>query len=264
MKVTWASSIVAAIILAAGSAAAQSPRPPAPGGAFESLSPGNQKVALAIFDSERRADPTAASKPLSLDQIAERKRGGEGWGDLFHDMKTRGLVEDRNLGQAISRTHRVGGATAAPRRTVAPVEIATASGRTMVVGGHGRGLRGTAAGATAAGGDAEARRGRTAADDDDATAAHGRVTAADRHDDATAGHRRMTGADRDDATAAHGRVTAASGRASAAHGGVTVATRGATAAFAGATAAHGGATAAHGGATAARVSAGSHGGARAR
>lgn len=129
MKKIRMPSIVAAITLAAGVAAAQTPPPPAPGGAFESLSPGNQKIALAIFDSERHAGPTAATKPLSLDEIAQMKQGGKGWGEIFKELKSQGLVQDRNLGQAVSRMSRGGGATAAP------TEITTASGKTAIVGG---------------------------------------------------------------------------------------------------------------------------------
>ena len=132
MRKIWMPSVVAAITLAAGIAAAESPPPPAPGGAFESLSPGNQKIALAIFDSERRAGPTAATKPLSLDEIAGMKQDGKGWGEVFKEMRSQGLVQDRNLGQAVSRMSRHGGATAA--RT----EITTASGKTVMVGGKER------------------------------------------------------------------------------------------------------------------------------
>jgi len=137
MKGIRMASIVVSITLAAGIAAAQLPPPPAPGGAFESLSPGNQKIALAIFDSERRAGPAAATKPLSLDEIAEMKQGGKGWGEVFKEMKSQGLVQDRNLGQAVSRQaasqmSRGGGPTAAP------TEITTASGKTAIVGGRER------------------------------------------------------------------------------------------------------------------------------
>ena len=130
MRKIWMPSIVVAITLAAGIAAAQSPPPPAPGGAFESLSPGNQKIARAIFDSERRAGPTAATTPLSLDEIAAMKQGGKGWGEVFKEMKSQGLVQDRNLGQAVSRMTRGGGGATAARH-----EITTASGKTAIVGG---------------------------------------------------------------------------------------------------------------------------------
>ena len=133
MKGIGMSSIIAAITLAAGIAAAQTPPPPAPGGAFESLSPGNQKIALAIFDSERRGAATATTKPLSLDEIAAMKQGGSGWGEVFKQMKSQGLVQDRNLGQAVSRVSRGAG-----RATAAGTEITTASGKTVMVGGHER------------------------------------------------------------------------------------------------------------------------------
>jgi len=132
MRKIWMASTVAAITLAAGAAAAQAPPPPAPGGAFESLSPGNQKIALAIFDSEQRVGPSASTKPLSLDQIAQMKQSGKGWGEIFNGMKSQGLVQDRNLGQAVSWSSRGGGSSAT--RT----EITTASGKSVMVGGHAR------------------------------------------------------------------------------------------------------------------------------
>src|SRR6266496_4649441 len=101
MRLSWTLAIViAATTLAAGVTAAESPPTLASSGAFDSLSPGNQKIALAIFDSER---PTAAGKPLSLDQIAEMKQSGKGWGEIFKELKSQGLVQDKNLGQAVSR-----------------------------------------------------------------------------------------------------------------------------------------------------------------
>ena len=187
MKKVWLATIVVAAILAAGVAAAESPTP-APDGAFESLSPGGQKIALAIFRSERQ---TAAGKPVSLDQIAQMKQSGQGWGEIFHELKEQGLVTDKNLGQAVSRMHHSGGPTARPRtefttasgsggRTAGPrTEITTASGRTMTVGGRDpvggsdpalAGRRATAsgedrsaAGATAAGSQRTAAGGATAA-----------------------------------------------------------------------------------------------------
>ena len=137
MRKIWMPSIVVAITLAAGIAAAQSPPPPAPGGAFESLSPGNQKIARAIFDSERRAGPTAATTPLSLDEIAAMKQGGKGWGEVFKEMKSQGLVQDRNLGQAVRR-QAVSQGSRGSGGTAARTEITTASGKTAIVGGRGR------------------------------------------------------------------------------------------------------------------------------
>src|SRR3990172_8424655 len=136
MRKIWMPSIVAAITLAAGLAAAQSPPPPAPGGAFESLSPGNQKIALAIYDSERRVGPTLATKPLSLDEIAAMKQGGKGWGGVLKERRAQGLVRDRNRGQAVSR-QAVSQGSRGRGGTAARTEITTASGKTAIVGGRG-------------------------------------------------------------------------------------------------------------------------------
>jgi hypothetical protein len=156
-KIGIASTLVA-ITLAAGFASAQTP-PPAPGGPFDSLSPGNQKIALAIFDSEQRLGSTTSTTPLSLDQIAQMKQSGKGWGEIFHEMKAQRLVADKNLGQAVSRRSRGGAGSSAP-----PTEITTASGKTVTVGGNGRSQAAISSGSRRAGLD-EARgdRGTSAA-----------------------------------------------------------------------------------------------------
>src|SRR6266545_934305 len=149
MRTQWISSIVVAVSLVASVAAAQTaaapaaaPPPPAPGGAFEKLSPGNQKIALAIFDSEQRATTLAGpAKPLSLDEIAAMKQGGKGWGVIFKEMKANGLVQDKNLGQAVSRSHRLGTGTIAARTTIGPTSgrtIGPASGKTTITTASGR------------------------------------------------------------------------------------------------------------------------------
>ena len=71
-----------------------------PGGAFERLSPGNQKIARSLYDAQRRDLPVG--RRLTLDQIGAKK-GTEGWGNVFKDMKSQGLVTQKNLGQVISR-----------------------------------------------------------------------------------------------------------------------------------------------------------------
>ena len=67
-------------------------------GSFDSLSPGNQKIANALFS----AQPTTGTQtPLTRDQIADLKKT-EGWGQVFKQMKSQGLVQSKNLGQVVS------------------------------------------------------------------------------------------------------------------------------------------------------------------
>jgi hypothetical protein len=54
-------------------------------GAFQSLSPGDQKIANALFAAQPRT--TTGPARLSRDQIAALK-GSEGWGQVFSQMKT--------------------------------------------------------------------------------------------------------------------------------------------------------------------------------
>lgn len=74
-------------------------------GGFDSLSPGNQKIARALFDAQTTtttSSGTTTSQPLTLDEIAAKKQSGQGWGNIFKDMKAQGLVQEKNLGQVVS------------------------------------------------------------------------------------------------------------------------------------------------------------------
>ena len=51
-------------------------------GAFQNLSPGNQKIAQSLFDAQH---PPTGTKALTLDQIAALK-GKEGWGRVFKEI----------------------------------------------------------------------------------------------------------------------------------------------------------------------------------
>ena len=82
---------------------------PSSSGAYASLSPGNQKIARALFEAQKTSSGgTTTTKPLTLDEIAAKKRSGLGWGKIFKDMKAKGLVPQKNLGQVVSRHHRAG------------------------------------------------------------------------------------------------------------------------------------------------------------
>ncbi len=67
-------------------------------GAFEKLSPGDQKIARALFEAQTTS---GGATPLTLEQIAAKKKH-TGWGEMFKQMKAQGLVTDKNLGQAVS------------------------------------------------------------------------------------------------------------------------------------------------------------------
>src|SRR5438874_2115415 len=120
-------SHVAAILLLFGAATAdaQIAPPPNAAGAYLKLSPGNQKVARALFEAQNtsptptptksgsKTAPAPASsaaagsangpKPLTLDQIAAMKQSGTGWEQVFRQMRAQGLVADKNIGQVVTR-----------------------------------------------------------------------------------------------------------------------------------------------------------------
>jgi hypothetical protein len=96
MRTSWMLLVaVAALGVFAADALAQSS-----GGAFSKLSPGQQKIARALFDAQAPGAGSNAPKPLTLDEIA-MKRQGRGWGEIFKDMKAAGLVSDKSLGQVV-------------------------------------------------------------------------------------------------------------------------------------------------------------------
>ena len=82
-------------------------------GAYAKLSSGNAKVARALFEAQSVTPTTSPSggssttpssaKPLTLDQLAAMKQGGQSWGQIFQTMKAQGLVQDKSLGQVVSR-----------------------------------------------------------------------------------------------------------------------------------------------------------------
>jgi hypothetical protein len=103
----------------------------APEGAYSRLSAGNQKIALALFDAQQAHMPgsngtssgnatapatsatTPAAKPMTLDQIAAQKQGGHPWGEIFQTMRDQGLVQEKNLGQVVSKYQRPSAAATA-------------------------------------------------------------------------------------------------------------------------------------------------------
>ena len=120
-------SHVAAILLLFGAATADAqvaPPPPA-SGAYQKLTPGNQKVARALFEAQtvpmtttttKAGQPSVPSpatapsasgangrKPLTLDQISAMKQNGSGWEYVFRQMHAQGLLTDKNIGQVMAR-----------------------------------------------------------------------------------------------------------------------------------------------------------------
>jgi len=105
-------------------------------GAFDNLSPGNQKIARALYDAQQSNTQT-----YSRDDIAAMKQSGKGWGVVFKDMKAQGYYpEYKNLGQVISGSKHQGTSGTSGRTT-----ITTASGKSQVIGKSGKGHFGDSA-----------------------------------------------------------------------------------------------------------------------
>ena len=151
------------LVLATGLAAAQTPpgapkKPSTPqpststtqlaptsstAGAFDKLSPGNKQIARALFRAQTptatsgtttsQSAPTAKLTPLTLDQIAALKLSGQGWGEVFKQMKAQGLTQAKNLGQVVSQAR-----TPRARAGASPTASPTGSGRPTGAGARGK------------------------------------------------------------------------------------------------------------------------------
>jgi hypothetical protein len=96
---------------------------------FQALSPGEQKIARALFLAQH---PTASGPaPLSLNQIAALKQH-EGWGNVFQQMQTQGLIHAKNLGQVVSAHERSLHATAGEKGGT--VVVTKGTGRSSIAG----------------------------------------------------------------------------------------------------------------------------------
>ena len=78
-----ASRVVLAVVVALGVAVGAWAQTTSTG-AFASLSPGEQKIARALFEAQ---STSGGATPLTLDQIAAKKKEGHtGWGQVFKQM----------------------------------------------------------------------------------------------------------------------------------------------------------------------------------
>ena len=106
-------SLSAVLLVGATGVFAEPPSPPAPApamasapasNAYEALSPGNKRIAVALFEAQTSS--TADLTPLTLDQIAQERRNGKSWADVFQAMKSQGLIQAESLAQVLGRYNR--------------------------------------------------------------------------------------------------------------------------------------------------------------
>jgi hypothetical protein len=82
-------------------------------GSYERMDLGHQKIARALFEAQmpntipggaqRPKRGASAVNPLTLDQISALKENGRAWGFVFQTMRSRGLLQEDNLGQVMSK-----------------------------------------------------------------------------------------------------------------------------------------------------------------
>ena len=132
-----------AIVVTSAAAQTATTTQPAPStstpnqGAFDKLSPGNQKIARALYDAQPTSTQTSgsASKTYSLNDIAAMKQSGKGWGVIFKNMKANGQLppDVKNLGQLVSGKYQPQSSTSGS------TTITSASGKSQTTGKSGTG-----------------------------------------------------------------------------------------------------------------------------
>lgn len=107
---------IAALLLGAGAAYAETSLADDSGTElsdtnFEDVSAGNLGIASALFEGQsgETADPPSDGETAtawSMDDILQAKQDGQGWGQIFKQMKADGATDARNLGELVSRYKR--------------------------------------------------------------------------------------------------------------------------------------------------------------
>src|SRR5262249_8922482 len=98
-------SALAVVASAGAQTKAKAPVAASPSSAYDKLSLGNQKVAAALYQAQNPAVASTAhgaapaARPLTLEEIAAKRRNGQVWGQIFREMKAQGLVHEKSLGQ---------------------------------------------------------------------------------------------------------------------------------------------------------------------
>lgn len=106
--------------------------PPPPKG-FARLPPSGQMIAQALFDAQRFSAGRTPAEKWPLDRIAAERQSGLGWGQVFRVMKAEGLIDARNLNEAISIARHLG--PGGPHRArYAEVSVSLGYGHTVLVG----------------------------------------------------------------------------------------------------------------------------------
>lgn len=126
---------------------------------YDALSPGNKMIARSLFDAQGQtgggltasanAETPEASR-WTLEQIAAARAEGQGWGEIFQQMKADGVITAKSLGQVVSRHHvtphaqsaatgtgtapTTGASTSAARSTPRSVLITSATNDVSVAG----------------------------------------------------------------------------------------------------------------------------------
>jgi hypothetical protein len=101
----------------------------APAGRFDALAAADQKIARALFLAQQVT--AAGPAPLSLDQVAAL-RDGASWSKVLKDMRSRGLVEAKNLDEVIDAEARAPGKVGGAKGKL--VTVTRGSGNSTAIG----------------------------------------------------------------------------------------------------------------------------------
>lgn len=84
-------------------------------GAFNALSPGNQRVARALHDAQvpppapapsTRSGSRTTARTMTLDEIAAKRQACGDWTCVLRSMRARNLVQERTINEVLARQPR--------------------------------------------------------------------------------------------------------------------------------------------------------------
>ena len=123
--------------------------PPPEAGSYDKLSSGNQKIAESLFEGQTisGAETTATEtgtatgangtgtepQAWTLDQIAAAKQDGQGWGQIFKQMKADGVVDAKNLGQMVSGHNKTSTTATTGKTGQTEIVVTSANGQSRVM-----------------------------------------------------------------------------------------------------------------------------------
>ena len=99
---SYAPLLAVALVVACSNGSGDQVTRPVAVGMTSKMAPYYSDGQITLYQAQTPMVGTTA-RPLSLEQIAAKRRSCQEWGQIFRDLKTQGLVHEKTLGQVVAR-----------------------------------------------------------------------------------------------------------------------------------------------------------------